>query len=291
MKEIRILADEVSRTFFYIHADINPATFVALKASKDKIRNKDILTFLKEAGPAEVSGYSWLVMGSQESSYKETEEAADKLYNRNVQACNGFPRNRSPTSAAGFPPDGDPLPITPNFPLRAACFCKQKAVPVKERPLGSAKPSALPGCRASGNWSLSEIASVRKLLQNTLPLRVRKRLRIFLHCPWKSRFPEFHKIILLKIKHRCTFRIGANSNNLINSRADRSRKHHHLTFPAYGTLSNRQQQEFCTPSYGLNRNQIQASGISKYTGPEDQDKKDSLDHRHARNARYHFFHV
>lgn len=78
-KEIRIFADDVSRTFFYVHADINPATYEVLKANRKKIKNRDILTFLDEAEPGRDDGYSWTVLCSQTSSWEEAEEFAEKI--------------------------------------------------------------------------------------------------------------------------------------------------------------------------------------------------------------------
>ncbi|MCC5816368.1 MAG: hypothetical protein JJT78_16580 [Leptospira sp.] len=79
-KEIRILEYEVTRTFYFVHTDINPATYETLKANKRKIKNKEILTCLSEAEPLEGgNGFKWLVLGSDEVTYEEAEEYASKL--------------------------------------------------------------------------------------------------------------------------------------------------------------------------------------------------------------------
>lgn len=79
-KEIRILEYQISRTFFYVTADINPATIEILNKHKSKIKNKEILTCLSEAEPLEGgNGYKWLALGSEDVTYEEAEEFASKL--------------------------------------------------------------------------------------------------------------------------------------------------------------------------------------------------------------------
>lgn len=79
-KEIRILEYEVTRTFYFVHADINPATYEILKANKSKINNKDILTCLSEAEPAESGeGYTWQVLGTELITYQEAEKVANNV--------------------------------------------------------------------------------------------------------------------------------------------------------------------------------------------------------------------
>ncbi|MDF3819600.1 hypothetical protein P3G55_06800 [Leptospira sp. 96542] len=79
-KEIRILEYEVTRTFYFVHADINPATYETLKANKHKIKNKEILTCLSEAEPSESGqGYTWHVIGTELITYKEAEKIADDV--------------------------------------------------------------------------------------------------------------------------------------------------------------------------------------------------------------------
>lgn len=48
-KDIRILDDKITRTFYYVYAYVNPTTFKLLKKNKNKIKDKTILVILETA--------------------------------------------------------------------------------------------------------------------------------------------------------------------------------------------------------------------------------------------------
>jgi len=79
-REIRILDDGVSRTFYYVHASVNPATYAVLKKMEVQIEDEEIQAFLKEATfVSDEEGYEWHVYGQPALSPRGANRAAAKV--------------------------------------------------------------------------------------------------------------------------------------------------------------------------------------------------------------------
>lgn len=79
-REIRILDDGVSRTFYYVHASVNPTTYAVLKEREAQIEDEEIQAFLKEATfVSDEEGYEWHVYGRPALSPRGANRAAAKV--------------------------------------------------------------------------------------------------------------------------------------------------------------------------------------------------------------------
>jgi sulfur relay (sulfurtransferase) DsrC/TusE family protein len=79
-KEIRILDEKISREFYYVYANINPATYKILKKNKKKIKEDFIHEFLRDAEfKSEKEGYIWYLYTQQTNNPKEANIIAKKL--------------------------------------------------------------------------------------------------------------------------------------------------------------------------------------------------------------------
>ena len=79
VREVRILDDRVSRTFFYVKANVNPTTYDTLKAMEARIEDGEIRGFLSEATfVSDEDGYEWTVYGQKALSPRGANRAADQ---------------------------------------------------------------------------------------------------------------------------------------------------------------------------------------------------------------------
>jgi hypothetical protein len=61
-REVRILDDAVSRTFYFVKANVNPTTYESLRAMEAQIEDAEIQAFLKEATfVSDEEGCEWYV--------------------------------------------------------------------------------------------------------------------------------------------------------------------------------------------------------------------------------------
>ncbi|MCB1307422.1 MAG: hypothetical protein KDK30_04550 [Leptospiraceae bacterium] len=81
-REIRIVGDEVSRVFYYVHADINPATFEILSRHRKEINKDFVDDFLDQAKPGPDGGYQWAVYGREAIDEEEAREFEEGLTKR-----------------------------------------------------------------------------------------------------------------------------------------------------------------------------------------------------------------
>lgn len=64
VREVRILDDSTSRTFYYVKANVNPTTYATLKAIEAQVEDEDIQAFLKDVTfVSDEEGYEWHVYG------------------------------------------------------------------------------------------------------------------------------------------------------------------------------------------------------------------------------------
>ncbi len=79
IREVRILDDHVSRTFFYVKANVNPTTYDILKAMEAQIEDGEVRSFLNEATfVSHEEGYEWTVYGQKALSPRGANRAADQ---------------------------------------------------------------------------------------------------------------------------------------------------------------------------------------------------------------------
>ncbi|MFB3819564.1 MAG: hypothetical protein ACE147_18050 [Candidatus Methylomirabilales bacterium] len=79
-RQVRILDDQVSRTFHYVSAIINPTTFRLLKAMRKEIKDFQILECLDRAEyQSREGGYEWTMFGEESTSPAAANRAASEL--------------------------------------------------------------------------------------------------------------------------------------------------------------------------------------------------------------------
>ena len=80
IREIRILDDSTSRTFYYVRANVNPTTYAALKAMEAQIEDEEIQIFLKDATfVSDEEGYEWHVFGQPALTPRKANRIAGKV--------------------------------------------------------------------------------------------------------------------------------------------------------------------------------------------------------------------
>jgi len=80
LKEIRILDDKVTREFYYVYANINPATHKILKKNKKKIKEDFIHEFLRDAEfKSKKEGYVWWLYGQEVYNSRGANQMAKKM--------------------------------------------------------------------------------------------------------------------------------------------------------------------------------------------------------------------
>lgn len=79
IREVRILDDHLSRTFYYARANVNPTTYATLKAMEAEIDDEDIGAFLRAASfVSDEEGYEWAVYGQAALSPRGANRAAER---------------------------------------------------------------------------------------------------------------------------------------------------------------------------------------------------------------------
>lgn len=79
-RELRILDDRVSRTFFYVKANVNPTTYATLRAMGAQIHDPEILAFLQQATfVSEEEGYEWAVYAKEAATAGGANRVADRI--------------------------------------------------------------------------------------------------------------------------------------------------------------------------------------------------------------------
>lgn len=80
IREIRILDDSTSRTFYYVKANVNPTTYAALKQMEAQIEDEEIQAFLKDAAfVSDEEGYEWHVLGQPALTPRKANRIAEKV--------------------------------------------------------------------------------------------------------------------------------------------------------------------------------------------------------------------
>jgi hypothetical protein len=84
IRELRILDDHPSRTFYYVKANVNPTTYAVLKRRETEIEDEEIRAFLRNATfVSDEEGYEWTVFGqaalSPRGANRASEKAADAI--------------------------------------------------------------------------------------------------------------------------------------------------------------------------------------------------------------------
>jgi len=80
IREVRILDDRVSRTFFYVKASVNPTSYATLKAMEARIDDPEILDFLRQATfVSEEEGYEWAVYGKEAATAAGANRVAGRV--------------------------------------------------------------------------------------------------------------------------------------------------------------------------------------------------------------------
>ncbi len=80
IREIRILDDSTSRTFYYVRANVNPTTYAALKAMETQIEDAEIQAFLKDSTfVSEEEGYEWHVFGQPALTPRKANRIAENV--------------------------------------------------------------------------------------------------------------------------------------------------------------------------------------------------------------------
>ncbi len=79
LREIRILDDHVSRTFYYVKANVNPTTYATLKKREAEIEDEEIRAFLAEAAfISDEEGYEWTIYGQAALTPRGANRASDR---------------------------------------------------------------------------------------------------------------------------------------------------------------------------------------------------------------------
>ena len=80
IREVRILDDHPSRTFYYVKANVNPTTYAVLKRMEAEIEDEEIRAFLQNASfVSDEEGYEWTVYGQAALSPRGANRASEKV--------------------------------------------------------------------------------------------------------------------------------------------------------------------------------------------------------------------
>jgi hypothetical protein len=118
IKEIRILADAVTRTFYYVKANVNPTTHAVLRELATEIDDAEIQAFLRGASfVSDDDGYEWLVYGKEVLTPRGANQAAEevtgavlRMHGLVMDALEKARRRQGEASEAGDDPPPD-LPL------------------------------------------------------------------------------------------------------------------------------------------------------------------------------------
>ncbi len=80
IREVRILDDHPSRTFYYVKANVNPSTYAVLKQMETEIEDEEIRAFLRDAAfVSDEEGYEWTAYGRPALSPRGANRASEKV--------------------------------------------------------------------------------------------------------------------------------------------------------------------------------------------------------------------
>ena len=80
IRELRILDDRPSRTFYYVKANVNPTTYAVLKGMEAEIEDEEVRAFLQNASfVSDEDGYEWTVYGQAALSPRGANRASEKV--------------------------------------------------------------------------------------------------------------------------------------------------------------------------------------------------------------------
>ncbi len=124
IREIRILDDSTSRTFYYVKANVNPTSYAALKAIEAQIEDEEIQAFLKAASFVSAEeGYEWHIFGQPALTPRKANRIAENVTEAIIRMHRlvmdtlqlepprqGELPGTPPTEPAHPPPEADPGP-------------------------------------------------------------------------------------------------------------------------------------------------------------------------------------
>ncbi len=122
IRELRILDDHPSRTFYYVKANVNPTTYAVLKRMEAEIEDEEIRAFLQNASfVSDEEGYEWTVYGqaalSPRGANRASEKVADAIIRMHRLVMDTLEIEPPKVmEGLGLPPDEPPAPETGTGP-------------------------------------------------------------------------------------------------------------------------------------------------------------------------------
>ncbi len=111
IREVRILDDRVTRTFFYVKANVNPTTYATLKAMEGRLEDAEILDFLRDATfVSDEEGYEWAVYGGEADTAARANRVADRVREAIIRMHHLVMESMASPEGPGRPGPGTPEP-------------------------------------------------------------------------------------------------------------------------------------------------------------------------------------